>query len=79
MARKAGRFEPSAERGTIPVVANNPTRKNRHSFNECLSPAQSHRTRALPFEGLETHRNPFRQTPTYFAATALAAAMLWWT
>ena len=48
--------------GTIPAVANNPTRKNRHSFNECLSPAQSHRTHALPFEGLETHRNPFRQT-----------------
>ena len=40
---------------------------------------QSHRTHALPFEGLETHRNPFRETPTYFAATALAAAILWWT
>ena len=50
------------ERGTVPVIPNNPTRKETSSVRrDRLSPTQSHRAHVLPPQGLETHRHPLRQ------------------
>jgi transposase len=48
------------ERGTLPVIPNNPTRKSSHPFDQDAY-RQSHRTHVLSPKGLATHRNPLRQ------------------
>jgi transposase len=69
------------ERGTVPVIPNNPTRKNRHAFDEI-----AYRQRNLierMFCRLKDWRRiatRYDKLATHFAASvALAAAILWWT
>ena len=69
------------ERGTVPVIPNNPTRKNRHSFDEI-----AYRQRNL-VERMFCRLKDWRRIATRYdklashfaAAVALAAAILWWT
>jgi putative transposase len=69
------------DRGTIPVIPNNPTRKRRHPFHE---DAYKQRNR---IERMFCHLKDWRRIATRYdklatnfaAAVALAAAVIWWT
>ena len=70
-----------AERGTLPVIPNNPTRKRHHPFD-----AVAYKQRNL-IERMFSRLKDFRRIATrydklalnYAAAVALAAVVTWWT
>ena len=70
-----------AERGTLPVIPNNPTRKRLHPFD-----AEAYKQRNL-VERMFCRLKDFRRIATrydklaanYFSAVALAAIATWWT
>ena len=69
------------ERGTTPVIPNNPTRKNRHPFDE-----GAYRQRNL-IERMFCRLKDWRRISTRYdklaanfaAAVAIAAVIIWWT
>ena len=69
------------QRGTLPVIPNNPTRKNHHPFDRA---AYRHRnliermfSRLKDFRRIATRYDKLAQN--YAAAVALAAVVTWWT
>jgi len=68
------------QRGTLPVIPNNPTRKNHHSFDRA-----AYRQRNL-IERMFSRLKDFRRIATRYdklaqnfaAAVALAAIVTWW-
>jgi transposase len=68
------------QRGTLPVIPNNPTRKNHHPFDRA-----AYRQRNL-IERMFSRLKDFRRIATrydklgrnYAAAVALAAVVTWW-
>lgn len=70
-----------AERGTLPVIPNNPTRKRTHPFDE-----NAYRQRNL-IERMFCRLKDWRRVATRYdklassfdAAVAIAAILIWWT
>lgn len=68
------------ERGTLPVIPNNPTRKNHHPFDECLYRGRNRIERTIghlkDWRRIATRYD--RLSATYASAVALAMVVTWW-
>jgi transposase len=69
------------ERGTLPVIPNNPTRKRLHPFDRTLYRARNRIERALcrlkDWRRVATRYD--KHADIFLSAVALAATIIWWT